>query len=389
MLKSVDILIGLTIVLLALSMAVTMITQSVTTVLNSRGRHLRRGLVDLLQQLDPALTETLSRSVATGILTHPLVSGSNTPVAGGSPIDAVTSMIDRVRRSIGGPRLGNVVHREEFTKLLMAVAAGDGSGQLESAAKDALLKALKENGVDNPEQKLKDIRQVALRLERSSPELSHMARQNLAILEAAESDLVAKIHNWFDQTMDRTSQRFTASTRAITFIGAFLVAFGLQVDTPALVNRLAADEKLREQFVTEAKALYADQKAMDEAAKQKAAEAAKDTAAQPPTTAPAPAATPDQEEMARKYRVFLATNGLITLPSAGQKWIEGFRNVNLFGVLMTALLLSLGAPFWYSLLGRLLQLRSVLAVKDDVQRAERQFRDVKPDAGGGKGGANR
>lgn len=360
MLKSLDILIGLTIVLLALSMAVTMITQSVTTLLNSRGRHLRRGLVDLLQQLDPALTETLSRSVATGILTHPLVSGSQTPVAAGSPIESVTSMIDRVRLSIGGARLGNVVHREEFTKLLMAFAAGEGTGRLESAAKDALLKALKENGVDHPEQKLKEIRQVALRLEKSSPELSHMARQNLAILEAAESDLVAKINNWFDQTMDRTSQRFTASTRAITFIGAFLVAFGLQVDTPALVNRLAADEKMREQFVTEAKALYADQKVMDEAAKQKAG------------AAPVPATTPDQEEMARKYRVFLATNGLITLPSAGTQWIEGFKNVNLFGVLMTALLLSLGAPFWYSLLGRLLQLRSVLAVKDDVQRAARQ-----------------
>jgi hypothetical protein len=367
MLKSLDILIGLTIVLLALSMAVTMITQAVTTVLNSRGRHLRRGLVDLLQQLDPALTETLSRSVATGILTHPLVSGSNTPVAAGSPLEAVTSMIDRIRRSIGGPRLGNVVHREEFTKLLMALAAGQGTGQLESAAQAALVNALKENGVDNPEQKLKDIRQAALRLEKSAPELSHMARQNIAILEAAESDFVAKIHNWFDQTMDRTSQRFTASTRAITFIGAFLVAFGLQVDTPALVNRLAADEKLREQFVTEAKALYADQKATDEAAKQKA------------QGTPAPAVPPDAEEMARKYRVFLATNGLITFPSVGQKWIEGYRNVNVFGVLMTALLLSLGAPFWYSLLGRLLQLRSVLAVKDDVQRAERQLRE--PDGG--------
>jgi hypothetical protein len=370
MLKSLDILIGLTIVLLALSMAVTMITQAVTTVANSRGRHLRRGLVDLLQQLDPALTETMSRAVATGILTHPLVSGSNTPVAAGSPLEVVTSTIDRIRRSIGGPRLGNVVHREEFTKLLMAFAAGQGTGQLESAAKDALMKALKENGVDNPEQRLKDIRQVALRLEKSAPELSHMARQNIAILEAAESDFVAKIHNWFDQTMDRTSQRFTASTRAITFVGAFLVAFGLQVDTPALVNRLAADEKLREQFVTEAKALYADQKAMDEVAEQK-----------PPAT-PTASTAPDQEEMARKYRVFLATNGLITFPSVGQKWIEGYRNVNLFGVLMTALLLSLGAPFWYSLLGRLLQLRSVLAVKDDVQRAERQLRE--PDGGRSK-----
>ena len=65
MLKSVDVLIGLTVVLLALSMAVTVITQSITALLNSRGRHLRRGLTDLLQQLDPALTGALSKIVAT------------------------------------------------------------------------------------------------------------------------------------------------------------------------------------------------------------------------------------------------------------------------------------------------------------------------------------
>src|SRR4029453_3611367 len=134
MLKSVDILIGLTIVLLALSMAVTMITQSVTTVLNSRGRHLRRGLVDLLQQLDPALSETLSRSRATGPLTPPLDGGSNPPVAAGSPIEAVTSMIDRVRRSIGGPRLGNVVHREEFTQLSLGFVGGGGPGHIVTQA---------------------------------------------------------------------------------------------------------------------------------------------------------------------------------------------------------------------------------------------------------------
>jgi hypothetical protein len=359
MLKSLDILIGLTIVLLALSMAVTLITQSITSILNSRGRHLKRGLVDLLQQLDPALTETLSRTVATSILTHPLVSGSNTPVAAGTPADDLKSMASRLRRRIGGPRLGNVVHREEFTKLLLALAAGQGTGQLENTAKDALKAALEANGVAEPEQTLKNIRQFALQLEKSSPELSHMARQNLAILHAAESDLVAKINNWFDQTMDRTSQRFTASTRAITFVGAFIVAFGLQVDTPALVNRLAADQQLRAQFVQEATALQAEQRAITE----------------PAEAAAAP------EAVARRYREFLTTYGVITLPSAGwRRWRDGYNAVNLFGVLLTALLLSFGAPFWYSMLGRLLQLRSVLAVKDDAQRKERQFSDAQSDA---------
>jgi hypothetical protein len=112
-LKSIDVLIGLIVVLLALSMAVTVITQAITTMLNSRGRHLRRGITDLLQQLDPGLTPALSKSIATAVLTHPLVSGSAAPLA----------------RLPGERRLGNVVHREELTKLLMGVACGSGSSR--------------------------------------------------------------------------------------------------------------------------------------------------------------------------------------------------------------------------------------------------------------------
>ena len=355
MLKSVDVLIGLTVVLLALSLAVTVITQSLSALLNTRGRHLRRGLTDLLQQLDPALTATVSKAIATKVLTHPLVSGSNSPIDASGETQRFTDLTRWVRRVAGGPRLGNVVHREEFTKLLLALAAGRGTGQLETDAKTALATALANSGVANPDATLKGIRALAMELERSSPELSNMARQNMAILRAAESDFVATINNWFDQTMDRTSQRFTASTRAITFVGAFIVAFGLQVDTPSVVNRLAADDALRADFVSEAKALYADQQA----------EAAKGKTTVDPTR-------PD--EIARKYGAFLATNGIITLPSTAG-WKASFSKASLLGMLVTALLLSLGAPFWYSALGKLLQLRSVLAEKEGAQRAERQLDD--------------
>jgi hypothetical protein len=81
--------------------------------------------------------------------------------------------------------------------------------------------------------------------------------------------------------------------------------------------------------------------------------------------------------MAQRYRALLSTTGIITLPSAGLKeWWDGFQHVSFYGMLLTALLLSLGAPFWYNVLGRLLQLRSVLAAKDDAQRAERQFSET-------------
>ena len=352
MLKTVDVLIGLTVIILALSMAVTVITQTITTIINTRGRHLRRGLVDLLQQLDPGLTAELSKSVATTILRHPLVSGSTASVTG----------------LLGGPRLGSVVHREEFTKLLMALAIDKAPGGLTGTAKDALTKALIANGVDDPAQVLKNVRQMAMQLERASPELSHTARQNLAILHAAESDLVAKINNWFDQTMDRTSQRFTASTRLITFVGAFVVAFMLQVDTPAIVNRLSADEQLRQQLVKDAETLYENRQGAQTPAGDTGTGAVNEAG-----TASASALTTAETEMAQKHRAMLSAAGLVRLPSSGDAWLEGFTLTSVLGMLLTALLLSLGAPFWYSVLGKLLQLRSVIAVKDDKQRADRQM----------------
>lgn len=357
MLKSVDVLIGLIVVLLALSMAVTVVTQAITTIINSRGRHLRRGLTDLLQQLDPALTPAISKAIATRVLTHPLVSGSNTPIDGDLAASGPRAFMTNVRRLAGGPRLGNVVHREEFTKLLMLLASGDGKAGLEAGAETALKSALTANGVADPDAVLRNVRMVALQLERANPELSNSMRQNIALLHQAESDFVAKVNSWFDQTMDRTSARFTASTRAITFAGAFLVAFGLQVDTPQLVNRLAADEAMRQAFVKEAQALSSQR-------------------------ANIPAA--DTDAVAIQYQSFLATNGVIRLPSS-EGWQESFKQANVFGLLLTALLLSLGAPFWYGALGKLLQLRSVLALKDDVQRAARQSNEPTPAAGGPPG----
>jgi hypothetical protein len=400
-LKSIDVLIGLTVVLLALSMAVTVVTQTLTTIVNSRGRHLRRGLVDLLQLLDPKLTSEASQQVATRILTHPLVSGSNTPMSatGGTGVAAV---LNWVRPLLGGPRLGNVVHREEFTKMLIGLACEGDSGQLDAAVKKGLAAALKDNGIDNPEQVLKNVRQLALQLERAQPELSNIARQNLAILHAAESDFVAKINNWFDQTMDRTSQRFTASTRAITFVGAFLVAFALQVDTPAIVNRLAADDALRAQFVNEARELYEKEQkrtADEQETAAQAAEPAERQAAVLPASSqanpPAPAAsaqgdaaptpsTPSpapEQVLASKYTTLFAATGLIRLPTS-EGWRTGYTWRSVPGMLLTALLLSMGAPFWYTVLGRLLQLRSVLATKDDAQRAERQANTATPGAAG-------
>ena len=48
-----------------------------------------------------------------------------------------------------------------------------------------------------------------------------------------------------------------------------------------------------------------------------------------------------------------------------------------FGILLTSLLLSLGAPFWYNALKNLIRLRSLIAQKDDDQRDTRQSQQDK------------
>ena len=337
MLETIDVLIGLTVIMLALSMAVTVITQFVTAAVNSRGRHLKRSLADLIQQVDPKMADAVAAKIATGVLTHPLVSGAKS----------------------GKRRLGSVIHREEFTKLLLELADRKDGHALDPNTRNALKKMLEGGGIPNPAQTIKDVRALALQLEASRPDLAVSVRQGIAILQEAKSDFVAQVNNWFDQTMDRATQRFTFSTRAVTFAGAILVAVLLQVDTVSLVNRLSNDEELRQVLL----------------------KTAQEQQGTPRTNEPVETAK------ARAQMEWLGANGLVTVPKDIEDWTKRWESANVPGIAITAILLSLGAPFWYSALGRLLKLRSVLAEKDDQQREERQQVSATPPAGGTAAGA--
>ncbi len=213
MLKSLDLILDLTVVMLVASMAVSVLTQIYTGLRNTRGAHLRSGLVDLLKQIDPSVTAAIADEVAGAILAHPLIHDSD-------------------------KRLGTLVHRDEFTRLLMEIAAGRGAQAVKEETRSVLIRALEANGIADPEASLKAIRAAALELEASHPQLAAHARREMAILRAAKSELVAKINGCFDQTIDRVIARFTLSTRQVSLIAAFVVAMALQLDSVALIKRL-------------------------------------------------------------------------------------------------------------------------------------------------------
>lgn len=211
MLKSLDTIIGLTAVMLVASMAVTVLTEIYAALRNTRGSHLRDGLKDLLKQVDPSLRDQVVREIAEKVLSHPLI-----------------------RDSAG--RLGTLVHRHEFTRLLMELAAGSGVHALGEEARLALERTLASNGVGNPEAALKLIRDLALEFEESHPNLASHLRHDMAVLQGAKSEFVARINSSFDQTIDRIRARFTLSTRQVSFVASIAVAFILQLDSISLIQ---------------------------------------------------------------------------------------------------------------------------------------------------------
>jgi len=385
MLKTVDIFIGLSLVMLLVSMVVTVVTQIVTNLLNSRGKHLMNGVADILEQLHPGITRKIADEIADAVLRNPLVADAN-------------------------GKLGSVVHREELTKLVLELGAGDGVKPLSEAAQQALQTALVQGGIcqngtpaeiqSQIREKLKNVQSLALQLELTHPDLTNSARARVAMIQQANSQFLAKINLWFDQTMDRASARFTAHTRFVTFFAAFAIALALQLDTAALVSRLSVDDTLRQSLVTMAQQqVAANPPAQPQATGQP-------TAANPPvlpqaTGQPTAANAPAQQQAAagqptanttgqpttRNPSVALSpldiqnikdmeVNNVIGIPQSLSDWANRWSWDNcvmkILGILLSAFLLSLGAPFWYGALQNLLRLRSLLATKDDQQREQRQ-----------------
>src|SRR5262249_28355068 len=162
--------------------------------------------------------------------------------------------------------------------------------------------ALARQGISDPAATLKNVRELTQHLEAAHPSVAEHVRQATALLQEARSDLTGKINAWFDQTMDRVSQRFTASTRAITFASGFVVAAVLQVDTVALVNRLSSDEALRSQYTQAALNRANPQPGQPDANGQQA--------------------SIDRE--GARYRELVTETGLIAFPKDWPTWLGGW-----------------------------------------------------------------
>lgn len=211
--------------------------------------------------LPPVMNPENAQTIASAVLLHPMICKV------GFSLGFLTKLavcLGNVR--VIGPRVrwldqktsrdpsGEVVEREELTRILLEFAASEGAGKLNDVnARTALIQSLKMNGIPDPSKALAGIRAEAQRLEKDEPEKAAHVRAAEAIITAAKSDYVGRINDWFDQTMDRVTQRYGMQARVVTVLAALLVALSIQVDSLDLLRRLSVDDKLRESLLHEAK----------------------------------------------------------------------------------------------------------------------------------------
>jgi hypothetical protein len=203
------------------------------------------------------------------------------------------------------------------------------------------------------------------------------------------------LENWFDETMERATGWYKKHTQVILFFIGLVIAIVFNVDTIKIVGKLQKDPKLREQIVQQADAFL---KAHPDLDKELLAQKAEYDSLLKNIKPGIPVADSIRKTKLKdsldlvKYQTLTAmrdtllhqadsllnndlkkTNGLL---GAGLGSYEcsfcdlGCFFKSLLGWIITALAISLGAPFWFDLLNKLMKLRNSATSSSSVDKQQ-------------------
>jgi hypothetical protein len=202
---------------------------------------------------------------------------------------------------------------------------------------------------------------------------SPVARALAALLVDAQdnaADIRTRLEHWFNDSMERASGRYKRKSQVILFLSAVVVACATNADTLRVASEVTQDPKLREQILQSAIAATAAPPASAQPIPTPKSPPSQ-TPATAPTTAPATdtpepdlttslrSAVDDLTEAVKQMNLSTLPLGWSDqpLPHDGFEWVT-FSAQKLVGLLITALSVGMGAPFWFDLLNRLVNLRS-------------------------------
>ena len=165
---------------------------------------------------------------------------------------------------------------------------------------------------------------------------------------------------WFNDTMDRATGWYKKQTQKITLLVAFIVALSFNVDTIGIVKNLSANPKLATEVVEMADKYAVARETNTNVLKDKSNNKENKEADEQIRTS-----FTNAQKLVTKNSDIQNANSILGLGWDDIKKEEVLLSV--FGCLLTALAISLGAPFWFDLLSKLMQLRGSKKVEDSTK----------------------
>ena len=315
-LRIVDLVVGIVFVFLLVSTLCSAIREGIESFLKTRAAYLERGIRALLDDRD-------GKGLASSVFNHPLLFGLFLEKYAPKPFQKSLSVL------ANGRGLPSYVPARSFALALLDIAM---RGEATDAASG-------------------DPSSPPMTVQSTRASLSKIAnpgvrRVLLAALDTSYGDFdVARknIEDWFNASMDRVSGWYKRSTQWIVLVIAIVVTVGVNVDTLALADFLYRDPAARSALVVSA----------EQASKQ------------------APSGEEAVEALAKlELPIGWKSGQLSARPLA---WVN--RGL---GWLITVLAATLGAPFWFDVLNRLMVIRSTVKPHEKSPEEASEDRQISP-----------
>ncbi len=188
-----------------------------------------------------------------------------------------------------------------------------------------------------------------------------------------------KLEQWFDDTMERAGGWYKRYVKLVLFCIGLLIAVGFNVDTVSITKKLAHDPKLREQMVQSAGSYIEKNKALGEqlGKMQVGSKVYNNLQANSDSLTRISNALLDSAKNMINTDI-KNVNDIMGLGWSGRADGKGFPYLQkgqgpvtcYFGWLITALAISLGAPFWFDLLNKLMKVRGAGGKGDAASKTD-------------------
>jgi hypothetical protein len=310
---ALDIAIGLSFIYLLLSLIVTTVNEMVAGWLKTRAAFLERGVSQLLQ--DPELKNR--------VYNHPLIKSLSSDGADTRP---------------------SYIPADKFATALMDVVTGHGNSAVDVAALRTGAQAI------------------------SSPEFQQAI--NTIIDVSGDNPLIikAKVEEWFNQGMDRVSGWYKRNAQRNTMILAVIITLVINADTLHIVDVLWKDPSTRAALVEQAKARTASHEA--EAPPMVEYTEPDDPTASAPRNVPGSVLSDAEKQSINQLTGWTVEWAAWKSPAENRLgafllWLWFAIRQHLLGWVLTAIALSLGAPFWFDTLNRFMNIRNAGRAPDE------------------------